>query len=405
MPIASLTLTPSTVDVGVPVTADGRLSSTTQPPLYAMELDFGDGSPRAQGDLVTHVYRKAGSYPVRLRVYDSAGQFADATAVVKVADAACGSPPEVRIVAPATTGQDPLSVSFTTTYDGPDTGAFYHWDLGDGATATGPVVTHAYAAGHYTARLTVVSAQGCTSVDAVEIAVDGAAGRAPTCRMDMTPAAGPAPLPVTFTGVFGDADGDVASATWIFSDGITQDATRYNGTAFRTISNPGKLGVTLRVVDDRGLVCRTSGEAEAGNAAGLLAPEIVSTPKLEATCDVAYTYGIARATGSRPLTWSLGQGDPAVGKPEGMTIDNNGQIQWVPRRLATKERVTLVVENAAGVAQQDFVVEVECANEDPFLKCGCNSAAGAAPLALLLLASLARRRNRRPGRPSRGEDQ
>jgi PKD repeat protein len=301
----------------------------------------------------------------------------------------------VRIVAAATTGQDRLTVPFTSTYDGSDPGAVFRWDLGDGTTDIGPSVTHDYTAGHYKARLTVVSAEGCTSVDAVEIVVNGASNRAPYCRVGLTPAAGPAPLPVTITGTFGDADGDVASATWLFSDGITQDATRYNGAAFRTISNPGKLGVTLQVVDEQGLVCRTSAEAEAGNAADLLPPEIVSVPTLTATCAVPYTYGqdgIARATGGRPLTWSLGQGDPAVGKPDGMTIDNTGKIQWTPKKLATKERVTVVVENAAGVTQQDFMVDVQCANEDPFLKCGCNSGAGAAPAALLLLASLARRR-------------
>src|ERR1043165_1546483 len=178
----------------------------------------------------------------------------------------------------------------------------------------------------------------------------------------MTPVAGPAPLPVSLTGVFGDSDGTVASATWLFSDGITLDATRYNADAFRTITNPGKLGVTLRVVDDRGLVCRASVEAEAGNAAGVLPPEIISTPTLVTQCGQPYAYGLdgtARATGSRPLTWSLGQGDPAVGVPARMTIDANGQIQWVPRKKATKERVTVVVENTAGVAHQDFVVDVQ----------------------------------------------
>src|SRR5206468_1600483 len=128
------------VDVGAPVAADGRMSSSPQPPLFAMEWDFGDGSPLLYGAQVNHAYQRSGSYPVRLRVYDSVGQFADATAVVKVADASCASPPDVHIVASATTGQDRLNVPFTVTYDGPDQGAVYRWDLGDGATATGASV-------------------------------------------------------------------------------------------------------------------------------------------------------------------------------------------------------------------------------------------------------------------------
>src|SRR5262249_28520272 len=162
-------------------------------------------------------YQKAGSYPVRLRVYDSVGQFADATAVAKVTDSACVSPPQVHVSASQTTGADRLTVSFNSTYDGSDSGAVYLSDPGDGATATGGSVPHDYTAGHFKARLSVVSADGCTAVDSVDITITGGGNLAPYCRVGLTPAAGPAPLPVTITGVFGDADGTIASADWLFS--------------------------------------------------------------------------------------------------------------------------------------------------------------------------------------------
>lgn len=48
----------------------------------------------------------------------------------------------------------------------------YHWDFGDGATATGVQATHGYAArGEYTATLTVTDDHGATRTDTAQIAV------------------------------------------------------------------------------------------------------------------------------------------------------------------------------------------------------------------------------------------
>ena len=50
------------------------------------------------------------------------------------------------------------------------TGATYEWDFGDGATAFGTTVVHAYAAsGAYPVTLTVTDATGCTNNDDIDI--------------------------------------------------------------------------------------------------------------------------------------------------------------------------------------------------------------------------------------------
>ena len=54
------------------------------------------------------------------------------------------------IQASATLGAAPLAVTLTAT----GSAATYRWDLGDGATAEGAVVTHTYAAGRFTAAVT-----------------------------------------------------------------------------------------------------------------------------------------------------------------------------------------------------------------------------------------------------------
>ena len=59
--------------------------------------------------------------------------------------AAHASGPAVSIQASATNGPAPLSITLTASGDP----ALYHWDLGDGTTADGPVVQHVFPAGRF----------------------------------------------------------------------------------------------------------------------------------------------------------------------------------------------------------------------------------------------------------------
>jgi PKD repeat protein len=72
------------------------------------------------------------------------------------APAAQASGPAVSIQASVTSGPAPLSVTLTASGDP----ALYHWDLGDGTTADGPVVQHVYAAGRFVAQVTATGAGG-----------------------------------------------------------------------------------------------------------------------------------------------------------------------------------------------------------------------------------------------------
>jgi L,D-transpeptidase catalytic domain/PKD domain/Putative peptidoglycan binding domain len=66
-------------------------------------------------------------------------------------------------------GAAPLAVTLTATGDT----ATYHWDLGDGTGADGPVVQHAYAAGRFTARVTATNAGGETAQATVVVTATG----------------------------------------------------------------------------------------------------------------------------------------------------------------------------------------------------------------------------------------
>jgi len=90
-------------------------------------------------------------------------------AAMAFAPAAHAAPPTVTATATPASGAAPLQVTLTATGDA----ASYHWDLGDGTTADGAVVQHAYAAGRFTARVTGTSATGETASASVVVTATG----------------------------------------------------------------------------------------------------------------------------------------------------------------------------------------------------------------------------------------
>jgi PKD repeat protein len=97
-----------------------------------------------------------------------------ALAVVFV-PAAHAAPPAVTVQASPSSGAAPLTVTLTA---GGGL-ATYHWDLGDGTTADGPVVQHVYPAGRFVARVTATSVTGETSQASVTVTSYGLTLSAP----------------------------------------------------------------------------------------------------------------------------------------------------------------------------------------------------------------------------------
>ena len=72
---------------------------------------------------------------------------------------AAAAPPVVTVSASPASGVAPLRVTLTAAGDA----ASYAWDLGDGTTAAGGVVSHVYAAGRYVATVTATNEAGETA--------------------------------------------------------------------------------------------------------------------------------------------------------------------------------------------------------------------------------------------------
>jgi hypothetical protein len=92
-----------------------------------------------------------------------------ALAAAALAPSAAAAPPTVAVSAAPATGSAPLRVTLTATGDA----ASYSWDLGDGATAAGPVVSHVYGRGVWTATVTATAASGETAQAQVVVTASG----------------------------------------------------------------------------------------------------------------------------------------------------------------------------------------------------------------------------------------
>ncbi len=145
-----------------------------------------------------------------------------------------------------TSGNAPLSVSFTGSATGGTAPYSYSWNFGDGSTSTSQNPSHTYSsAGTYTATLTVTdgASPANTATSSVTITVS-AVGNPLTATASATPTSGQVPVNVAFNG---SATGGTPpySYSWDFGDGTTstsQNPSHSYGTA-------GTYTATLTVTD------------------------------------------------------------------------------------------------------------------------------------------------------------
>ncbi len=230
-----------TVTVGSRVPLDGS-GSHDLVGIWGYEWHFDDDTS-ATGKTTSHVYEAVGTYTVELIVTDTSGNAATDTATIVVEDR---TPPT------AAAGPDrSVAVGNAVQFDAgasSDNGEIveYEWAFGDGTTASGEVVTHAYAApGTYTATLTVTDSAGNAATDAVTVTAED--------RTPPTAAAGPDRTVAAGSTVRLDASGStddvgVDGFEWTLPDGTTASGA----TTTVAFDAPGTYTVELTVTDAAG---------------------------------------------------------------------------------------------------------------------------------------------------------
>jgi PKD repeat protein len=147
------------------VSFDASGSSDPDGDLLTYQWDFGDGTVLNSGSNATHAYSKGGRYMVKVTVND--GQDCTCSIASESSFIDINTPP----TADAGTNRV-CCVNAEAVFDGsgsfdPDSQTLaYEWDFGDGETAQGARVTHAYkAGGNYVIVLKVDdnSGTGCSS--------------------------------------------------------------------------------------------------------------------------------------------------------------------------------------------------------------------------------------------------
>ena len=297
----------TTANPGELVVFDGLASSASGGFIESYDWDFGDGSSAA-GDIVEHEFGSPGTYTVTLTTTSDTGKTATDSVDVTIEP---NEAPTADVSANRTTQkvEEPISFDASGSSDPDGRITDYTWDLGDGTTATGPTVEHAYgSAGTYEVSLTLTDDKGKSATETVAIAVD--TNDAPSVTADATPTAADPGETVSFDGSASDPDGTVESYEWDFGDG----STATGATPSHAYSSTGTYTATLTVTDSYGT---TASDSVTVDVSQNTSPSVsLSANRTEAAPGDPISFSGSATDSDGSITgyeWALGDGTTATG--------------------------------------------------------------------------------------------
>jgi gliding motility-associated-like protein len=320
-PVANFT---ASTTVGCPPLSTIFTADTTGG-MVLFTWDFGDGSPLAQGNPVSHTYTSSGNYSVTLIATNIYGCSDTLTRPNYIQI----NPPLADFSQNLTSGCPPLTVTFTDLSTGTNTIVAWDWDFGDGNTGSGTPVTHTYLSpGVYDVTLIITDNVGCrdTIVKPNLITVF----TPPTANFGITDTTACFPFTIELTDSSIGNSAAIVFWLWNFGDGNT--STLQNPT--HAYATPGPYNISLIVTDANGCqdTANTLFVRPLDPVANFTASDTVGCPPLP-------TIFTADTTGGMVLfTWDFGDGSPVVsGNPVNHTYTTSGNFT-----------VTLIATNSAG---------------------------------------------------------
>jgi PKD repeat protein len=261
-----------------PVHLNGSKSFDPNGAIKRFDWDFGDGS-FAVGEEPSHVYERPGQYRVFLKVEGEAAGRCDPYSTDEMTVRILPGPiAEIDARKQAPAGMEVVFDGSKSTMPGGKITA-WKWAFGDGNTAEGPVVRHAFtSSGRKTVTLTLVTDSAsptCTEVKAAHV-IDINSPPLPAIAMSDHALPGEE---VFFDGSAStDPDGAIAAYEWTFGDGevATGVAVRHR------FQKSGNYRVRLKVTDEAG-VENSSVSAEKAILLGAAPPPKIELPEVACT--------------------------------------------------------------------------------------------------------------------------
>ncbi len=248
-PRARAAAAPSIVLTSDTISFDGRASSDADGAIVDWTWIFGDGS-LAHGQTVGHTYAADGVYMIVLTVLDDAGGADSTTVFVQVENR-----PPVPVASGPADSISLVAVNFSSANSTDADGSVerWFWDFGDGRTADGMAVSHAYdAPGCYTVRLTVMDDDSRTATTTIGITI---ANRPPEAAATVVVSAYVNETVRFDCSASHDPDGLVSKWIWLFGDGSSVEGRE----AFHEYLAPGAYTWNMTLIDDRGATGTLSG--------------------------------------------------------------------------------------------------------------------------------------------------
>lgn len=263
--------------------------------ITSWKWDFGDGYTSSLKS-PSHTYNAAGVYTATLIASNSGGSSQPKSATITVTNTL--KPPVAAFSASPTSGNPPLTVTFTD--QSTESPTSWSWNFGDGTTSTIQGPTHTYSsAGVYTVTLIASNSDGSSAPKTATITVTEAL-KPPVAAFSAAPTTGTPPLTVTFTD---QSIGLPTSWSWNFGDGTNSNVQNPTHTYY---------GVGTYTVS---LIATNSGGSNSSSSI----VNVTAVPSIVANFSSNISSGIApltvqfndHSTGN-PTTWNWNFGDGAT---------------------------------------------------------------------------------------------